>query len=328
MVEIFLPDPTVNAIWEALSAQAQGTPRTEAVNVPVHLLGSECDLAIFLTHRWASPPERRDGKGIALQEQAALDKGTLISALALAGVHVEVASDDRGSPWRFSLFDGAVQGRCDGLATGVVEAPKAVHALMCKSLTAANFRAVKKHGLEKALPEHWHGLHGAIHGTAATRGLYIALNRDDRDILIERIRPDDAVLARQGARIAGIVDTHHAPPGLLLGLTEAQTEAARKRPPCRYCPHQGRCFDAAMPRMHCRTCAHFSFTAGGHGHCAHLDKPLTPLEQRDGAICPTHLHLPDLIPGEQIDADPEAMTITYRMVDGSTWTDGPVRGEE
>jgi hypothetical protein len=37
-----------------------------------------------------------------------------------------------------------------------------------------------------------------------------------------------------------------------------------------------------------------------------------------------HLFLPALVPGEQIDADPEAETVTYRLSDGTTWIDGAV----
>ena len=38
--------------------------------------------------------------------------------------------------------------------------------------------------------------------------------------------------------------------------------------------------------------------------------------------CPAHLYLPALVPGEQVDADPEAETVTYRMQSGAIWVDG------
>jgi hypothetical protein len=42
---------------------------------------------------------------------------------------------------------------------------------------------------------------------------------------------------------------------------------------------------------------------------------LTALEQR--AACNRHLFIPDLVPGEVIDACDDV--VTYRMADGSTW---------
>jgi len=42
---------------------------------------------------------------------------------------------------------------------------------------------------------------------------------------------------------------------------------------------------------------------------------LSALEQR--AACMRHLFIPDLVPGEVIDAEDDV--VTYRMADGSTW---------
>ena len=44
--------------------------------------------------------------------------------------------------------------------------------------------------------------------------------------------------------------------------------------------------------------------------------------QQEGSDCPAHLFLPALVPGEQVDSDPEAETVTYRMRDGTVWVDG------
>jgi hypothetical protein len=327
MAEITMPDPTLDAIWAALGERAAGQGRTEGVGIPAHLLGSDCDLALYNTLHWVSAPEVRDGKSAARADQISLDKGFIIDALHSAGVAVDIASDDRGTPWAFELMDGVVRGRSDGIATGLLEAPVARHALMAKSLTAADFRGVKKKGLLAHKPDHWADLHAAMHGIGLERGVYVAVNREDRSLLLERIKPDHHAIAKSTARVAGIVAASGPPPGLTAGMTAAQMEGAAKRPPCLFCPHRGACFEALMPRTHCRTCVHFEFTARGHGHCTHLGIALTPLEQRAGATCPTHLHLPGLIPAEQIDADPERMTITYRFASGMEWTDGPAQGD-
>ena len=54
-----------------------------------------------------------------------------------------------------------------------------------------------------------------------------------------------------------------------------------------------------------------------------FDEPRSPQRQQEGRDCPTHLFLPALVSGEQVDADPEAETVTYRMRDGTVWIDGP-----
>jgi hypothetical protein len=58
----------------------------------------------------------------------------------------------------------------------------------------------------------------------------------------------------------------------------------------------------------------------GGWHCAHFEKRLSAEEQRAG--CGAHLLIPDLIPGEQFDADPEGAWIDYRKPDGTIWRDG------
>ena len=53
-----------------------------------------------------------------------------------------------------------------------------------------------------------------------------------------------------------------------------------------------------------------------------FDEPRSPQRQQEGKDCPAHLFLPALVPGEQVDADPEVETVTYRMPGGVLWVDG------
>ena len=171
-------------------------------------------------------------------------------------------------------------------------------------MKAADWRAVQKHGVAKAKPEHWHQLHAGMAALGIARGAYVAVNKDTEEILVERIRLDVEEANRQEARVERLVAEHEAP----LKIAENA-----ERPPCRFCRHKALCFEAAMPRRHCRTCLHFAFGRDGNGHCARFDEPRTPQRQQEGKDCPAHLFLPALVPGEQIDADPEAETVTYRM---------------
>ena len=57
---------------------------------------------------------------------------------------------------------------------------------------------------------------------------------------------------------------------------------------------------------------------GGAWHCGRHDHPLTQQGQEAG--CAAHLFIPDLVPGEQLDAGED--WVSYRMRDGSEWRDG------
>ena len=61
-------------------------------------------------------------------------------------------------------------------------------------------------------------------------------------------------------------------------------------------------------------------TEDGAWRCERHDKRLLAYDQRTG--CFSHLFIPDLIRGEQIDADPGGTWVVYRKSDGSIWRDG------
>ena len=83
---------------------------------------------------------------------------------------------------------------------------------------------------------------------------------------------------------------------------------------CRFCDHHAVCHDGGGAAVTCRSCLHSTPIEGGW-HCARHDRMLAPAEQR--VACTRHLFIPDLVPGEVIDAGDDV--VTYRMADGSTW---------
>ena len=57
---------------------------------------------------------------------------------------------------------------------------------------------------------------------------------------------------------------------------------------------------------------------GGAWHCGRHGVALTRCDQDAG--CAAHLYVPDLVPGEQVDAGED--WVSYRLRDGSEWRDG------
>ncbi|MBP7243215.1 hypothetical protein [Amaricoccus sp.] len=300
---------TVLAIWRAREAEAAADPRSafEGFGVSASALGSPCDRQVWLTLRWASPPEAPGGRQLRIFERGDIEEKRVIADLRRAGVEVSREQE------RFALAGGWLRGKVDAVGIGLLEAPKAEHVVEIKSMNASSWRAVQKHGLRANRPEHWHQLHIGMAALGIARGAYVATCKDDEAVYIERIQLDVEEANRQEARVERLVAAHDAP------LKIADNA---ERPPCRFCRHKALCFEAAMPRRHCRTCLHFAFGRDGAGHCMRFDEPRSPQRQQEGRDCPAHLYLPALVPGEQIDADPEAETVTYRMQSGAIWVDG------
>jgi hypothetical protein len=300
---------TVLAIWRAREAEAAADPRSayEGYGASASALGTECDRQIWLTLRWASPQEAPTGRQTRIFERGTLEEERVLGDLRRAGIEVSREQE------RFSLAGGWLRGKIDAIGVGFLEAPKAEHVVEIKSLNASTWRSVQKHGLMRSKPEHWHQLHIGMAALGIARGAYVAVCKDDEAIYIERVRLDVEEANRQEARVERLVAAHEAP------LKFAENA---ERPPCRFCRHQAICFEAAMPRRNCRTCLHFTFGRDGNGHCVRFDEPRSPQRQQESHDCPAHLYLPALVPGEQIDADPEAETVTYRLRDGAVWVDG------
>jgi hypothetical protein len=303
--------PTVDAIWAAREREAMDRPHYDGYGIAASALGNACDRALFYGLRWVSPPEVLTGRKLRIFERGNIEEDRVLADLRRAGLDVLDRDDMTGKQWSFTLADGWLRGKADGRCTGVIEAPKADHVLEIKSLKASDFRAILKHGLLKAKPEHWHQLHSGMAGLHVARGLYVGVNKDTEEILTERIRLDVEEAARQEARVARIVETHDAP-----GRISDKADAFA----CRFCNHKAICHDGVPARRHCRTCLHFTPTSHGNGHCERFNEPRAPKPQSEG--CPAHLYLPTLVAGEQIDADEASETITYHMKDGSEWTDG------
>ena len=296
--------PTVDAIWRAREAAAADRPEYMTGGISASLVGNECDRALFYELRWVSEPERFTGRTLRIFERGDIEEQRVYADLRAAGVKIDEQAE-------FAAVNGFLRGRADGIATGILEAPTARHVLEIKSAKAADWRAVQKHGVAKAKPLHWHQLHAGMSCLGIDRGFYVMVNKDSEEILTERIHLDPEVAGRQEARVARIVDAHDAP-----GRVSDDPEAFG----CRFCKHREVCHTAKPARRTCRSCLHWSFTRDGLGHCERFDRPMRRETQAEA--CPAHLYLPTLVAGEQIDADPEAETITYVMHDGTTWIDG------
>jgi hypothetical protein len=115
--------PTVSAIWRAREAEAAADPRSayEGFGTPASALGSPCDRQLWLSLRWASPPETPSGRQLRIFERGNLEEERVIADLRSAGIEVSREQE------RFALAGGWLRGKIDAIGRGFLEAPKAEH---------------------------------------------------------------------------------------------------------------------------------------------------------------------------------------------------------
>lgn len=303
--------PTIAAI------EAYHRDRQEAAHYPF-IRGSQigkCERHIWYLFRWAHAPEPFEGRMLRLFETGHRDESRMVRDLQNAGV--SVVTSDRQEPGQISVsaVDGHFRGHLDGIAEGVIEAPKTPHLLECKTHNSRSFAQLVKHGVTVAKPEHVAQMQVYMGLRGLTRAFYLAKNKDDETLYAERVNFDAAHFAALMAKAERV--------------REANGPAARISDDpnsflCRFCPSHSVCHSGAQPLRNCRTCLHSSPIENGNWFCERHRTALLRETQASG--CPNHLYLPSLIAGEQIDADEEAETVTYRLASGETWIDGEHRG--
>lgn len=276
-------------------------------------LGTECERALWYTFRWASKPEPVSGQLARLFETGHIQEARMIADLRrIEGVTV-VEYDDVATEKQIGIAfaDGHGYGFLDAEASGLPEAPVTVHVVECKSHNDKSFGHVRSAGVMSAKPEHYAQIMLYMHLRQRTRGLYMAVNKNTDELYTERLEYDfkySVALEKKAERIVNA----HAP---LAKLHEDPT--ARQAFKCGWCNHKPICHEGAGPLKNCRTCLSVTPAADGKWLCEYHGTERDRAEQNAG--CPQHLFIPDLVPGDQVDADSVGQWVDYAMPNGTTW---------
>lgn len=303
--------PTVKAIY---GAYEEANKHYDSLGISVGEIATECDRALWYNLRWASHPEHLDGRKIRLFDTGNREEDRLVEDLERIGVEVWGQQD------RIRLVSGFVRGKCDGKGLNIPEAPKTEHLLEFKSTNAKGMKELQKNdprkggkGIRLSKPLHFGQCQIGCHAFGLTRALYLSACKDTDTLYAERIEYDAEWCIRQLARAERIINSTMPP----AGISEDPAFFG-----CMFCKHNGVCHDNAWPRVTCRSCLHATpeMTGDAHWSCSRWSKPLSLNEQKDA--CPAHLYVPGMVPGELVDSDPEAETVSYKLWNGKTWIDG------
>lgn len=295
--------PTIAAIEAAVGA-AETTEQYPVVRAS--MIG-RCERAIWYRFRWADQPERFEPRILRLFETGHLEEARMVAWLQAAGVAVQAVDPDTCEQWEVVALGGHFKGHTDGEAVGIVEAPKTAHLLECKTHNAKSFAQLVRHGVAVSKPEHVAQMQVYMHLRGLSRAFYLAKNKDTDELHAERVDyiPTDAVELM--AKAERVIRADRAP---------ARISEDPESFLCRFCVSRPICHLGDFALRNCRTCLHSSAEMDGDGrwHCAQHERDLSREDQAAG--CSSHLYLPDLVPGDQIDADGAAETVTYVLTRG------------
>lgn len=305
---------TVTAIYEGYLAANE---QFDSIGLGIGSVGHECDRNLWMSLRWASPPEAMTGQKLRRFGTGHIEEERLLSDLEAAGFEVQRHVEGTEKQFKVYGIGGHLRGKLDGKVKGLPEAPETVHIVECKSHNDRSFKDLIKHKLEKSKPDHYAQTQLYMHLENVTRCLYLVVNKNTDELFAERVRYDAKFCFELLIRIERIIGENRAPSKI--------AENADKYP-CVMCNHKSVCHGETFGRNTCRTCIHATPVIDHESKdatwlCERFGKTLSIKEQREG--CPAHLFLPDVVPGAQVDAGDD--WIEYRLRNGSFWRDGVQR---
>lgn len=313
-------DPTLDAVREASARIGNAEPARPYLGMSA--IGHPCERWLWYSFRWAVR-EQFDCDTLWCFDDGHRSEDVMAARLRLVpGVQLRTIDPSTGRQFGAVDLGGHFRGHADGLVTGLVQAPKALHVWEAKAVNekkAAELDKLKAlHGEKQALAK-WDEVY---HAQAI---LYMAYFEAPRHYLtastpgartMTSVRTDTNLdeARRLRAKAERIITASEPPPRM-------SDDPSWYR--CRWCAAHAVCHERrSLPAINCRTCAHATPELDGDGRwsCARRGTDLTADQQRAG--CDQHRFIPALVPWECTDAHPGDNWIEYRLPDGQLVRNG------
>lgn len=306
-------DPTLSAIDVVMEAnQERGTRGYLGASS----IGDSCDRKLWLGFRWVkkgfieAAGLRRINDGHR-GEQVVADMLQKVPGLDLS------TEQEPGVQHSFEDLGGHFRGNADGLLIGLLQDPTTLYVWECKVVNETKFKKVASLKVakgEKEALKNWDYVYYAqaqiyMHYFKAPKHYLTVASPGVRD-LVSVITDYDKGDAEKFIEKANRIIFAPRPAGKI-----SDNPAWHE---CKYCNFHSMCHEQDMPRSKsCRTCLHSTPLKTGGWKCELHKKPINIDEQKAG--CPSHLFIPDLIPGEQVNSGPN--WVEYKLKSGDVWTD-------
>ena len=213
-----LPSPTRDAIFAAYEAQAGSGFRP---HLGASLIGKDCECALWFDFRWTTR-RQHPGRLLRLFETGQLEEARLVRNLRSTGATVLEVDPETGRQIRVEAHGGHFGGSLDGIALGLLEAPKTWHVLEFKTHSAKSFKELVAKGVRESKPQHFAQMQIYLHLTGLTRAMYLAVCKDTDELHVERIEHDPLVAQ-------GLLDRSTVSPHPVAGPGDAPVSSSSRR---------------------------------------------------------------------------------------------------
>lgn len=164
-------------------------------------LGDECSRKLWLRSK-GHIGERPEPRVLRLFDRGHKEEDRIIEWLE--GIGCKVWDQQK----TVKAFNGRFTGHIDGLVVGVKEAPQKTHLLEMKTCNDKNFKKLNKEGVSF---QHMVQMNIYMRLLGIDRALYFAVNKNDDDIYLERVKLNIKLADAQLMRAQRIMDATSPP---------------------------------------------------------------------------------------------------------------------
>lgn len=264
---------TRDAIYLAYERSAEDGMRA---HLGASIIGRRCERSLWYDFRWHTRA-RHPGRVLRRFETGKREEERLVRNLQATGATVLETDPATGRQLTVRAIGGHFGGSLDALALGLLEHPEHWHVIEFKTHAAASFKELLGKGVERAHPMHFAQVQTYLALAQLQDAMYIAVNKDNDDLYIERIAADAAYAQGLLEKAERVIFARTAP------------ERISGDPhwfECKWCIHREVCHYGGAPETNCRTCTHASPTPEGTWECATHQTLLDLSAQRKG--CSEH----------------------------------------
>lgn len=301
---------TLRAIDDAMPSEQ------ERGHLGMSQIGKTDIRSLWLKYRW-SLPDKPEPRIKRIFRVGHILEGEVVALLRnIPDVTVHETNPQTGAQFNFSFLGGHFSGSMDGCVVGIPEAPKTWHVLEVKTVSAKRFAILQKQGVQTWSPEYYAQLQCYMGASGMDRSLFVAYNKDNSDLHIERVKIEPMFFDAMIARAERIIADNEAIP--------ASSYPKREWFEAKFMSEeaQGVYWGDTLPAPNCRNCR-FAVARmdrnNGAWWCNMKQEDLSIGSQRIG--CEVHNYIPALMPHSTL-KDLGKITARYVTEDSTGFVNG------
>lgn len=232
-------------------------------------IGNECLRQIWLDWRGFAR-ENFNGRMLRLFGTGHWQEDRIVQDLRDAGFNVWNVNEKSGNQFEFTDETGHFITKMDGVIKGVPARESQPHALEIKTHNDKSFKELLKKGVKESKPLHYAQVQITMALAGLSRTIYVALNKNDEQFEVFRIKQDEVEQSKLFKKIETLVEARLRP----AGISDDGSSFG-----CKFCGMKDVCTNKVTPLKNCRTCRMCTPGAEGKWVCE-MDRETLPIQKQ------------------------------------------------